>query len=69
MGSQAVRIYGAGDATGIPFGTDPAKPLYSSSGTYRRSAAVGATAGDALLAPGLTTAGTITATLVGGGSL
>lgn len=38
-------------------------------GTYRRAAAVGATAGDGLVVTGVTTAGTITLTLVNGGSL
>lgn len=37
--------------------------------TYRRSGAVGATAGDALLVTGVTTAGTINVTLAGGGSI
>jgi hypothetical protein len=36
--------------------------------TYRRSAAVGATAGDAVLVTGVTTAGTVTLTLANGGS-
>lgn len=38
-------------------------------GTYRRAAAVSATAGDGLFVTGVTTAGTITVTLAGGGSL
>jgi hypothetical protein len=39
------------------------------SGTYRRATAVGATAGDGLFVTNVTTAGTITVTLSGGGSL
>lgn len=38
-------------------------------GTFKRAAAVGATAGDALWVQGVTTAGTITVTLANGGSL
>jgi len=38
-------------------------------GTLNRAAAVGATAGDAILISGVTTAGTVTLTLVGGGSV
>lgn len=37
--------------------------------TYRRVAAVGATAGDALLVTGVTAAGTVNVTLSGGGSI
>lgn len=37
--------------------------------TYRRAAAVGPTAGDAVIVSGVTTAGTITLTLAGGGSV
>lgn len=37
--------------------------------TYTRAAAVGATAGNAVLVTGVTTAGTVTLTLVGGGSV
>lgn len=36
--------------------------------TYRRAAAVGATAGDAVLVTGVTTAGTVTLTLANGGT-
>lgn len=36
---------------------------------YRRAASVGATAGDGLIVTGVTTAGTVTITLAGGGSL
>lgn len=38
-------------------------------GVYRRSTAVGATPGDGLLISGVTTAGAVTITLAGGGSI
>lgn len=43
--------------------------LYRAGGAYRRATAVGATAGDAVLVTGVTTAGTVTLTLAGGGSV
>jgi hypothetical protein len=49
--------------TGNPFVTA------DQNGTYRRAAAVGATAGDAVLVSSVTTAGTVTFTLSGGGSI
>lgn len=46
-----------------------AADLAAAAGVYRRSATVGATAGDGLFISGVTTAGAITVTLAGGGSL
>lgn len=67
-----------GTATGLPPGRAAAAssvPVVLStedfarvSQTYRRAAAVG-TAGDAVIVTGITTAGTVTFTLVNGGSL
>lgn len=67
-----------GTATGLPPGRANAAasvPVTLSnedyariSQTYRRAAAVGATAGDAVLVAGVTTAGTVTLTLANGGT-
>lgn len=67
-----------GTATGLPPGRANAEasvPVTLSnedyariSQTYRRAAAVGATAGDAVLVTGVTTAGTVTLTLANGGT-
>lgn len=46
-----------------------AEALAAQSQTYRRAAAVGATAGDALLVSNVSTAGTINVTLANGGAL
>lgn len=43
--------------------------LASAAGVYRRATAVSATASDGVLVSGVTTAGTITLTLAGGGSV
>lgn len=71
-----VLIMDTSRADGKPLGTSASPMSVSSSqadraafsGTYKRAAAVGATAGDGLLVTGVTTAGTITVTLVNGGS-
>lgn len=44
-------------------------PLVAKTGTYIRAAAVGATAGDAILCAGVTTAGTVTLTLSDGSTV
>jgi len=49
--------------------TSDAASLAGINQTYRRSAAVGATAGNGVLVTGVTTAGTVNFTLVNGGSI
>lgn len=54
------------DPNGTPVGT---ADRAASAQVYRRAAAVGAVAGDGVLVSNVTTAGTVTLTLVNGGSV
>jgi hypothetical protein len=44
-------------------------PFVTSGASFRRAAAVGTTPGDAVIVSGVTTAGTVTLTLAGGGTI